>query len=610
MVKQKTSTRPKWRVLTSYVVPWTTPDATVNANQNGGNRPMPYLVVTVLVVLLTVVFWKIGYAFTLVNLALLYLLPVLVSAVRWGLGPSFYAAFIGVIAFDYFFVPPIHRFTVADIRYFISFIVYLAVATFTASLAAQLRQRVTEAREREAVTSALYTLSTQVAAATSLDNVLQEIVSHASRTFGLAAAVMLPGDKGELTVRANMGLHVDGHLTILDPRVLNWVFEHGKMAGYGTGVHQNTSILYVPLKTESTVHGVMCIGSQRPLGIDMQQSRIRVVLALAGLAAVSIARSHYEEEAQIAHLSAESERVRTALLDSISHELRTPLATIIGAATGLADGAGILSIEDQKELLLTVRDGAMRMNRLVTNLLGMVRLESGMLQLNKKWCDVSDIVGVAIRQAQDSLQNRTVEVNLSPSLPPISVDEVLIEQVLVNLLSNAAKYSQDGTTIGVDAMEYDGVLTLQVRDEGIGISADEAEKIFDKFFRTDSGKGVPGTGLGLAICKGIVQAHGGEIFAKPAKHGGTIITVMLPVGDEPNLPEEDAQFPMAGDHKVIDGLHLSLAGDSERIGDTQLPLVDDSALIGGSQPSPMGDSKRIGDTQLKQEGPELWVQKS
>ncbi|WP_249226617.1 DUF4118 domain-containing protein [Alicyclobacillus mengziensis] len=541
MKKQAASSRPKWRVLTSYVVPWTAPNTVLNTYQQNGNRLVPYAVVTVLIVLLTAVFWKMDYAFTPVNLALLYLLPVLVSAVRWGLGPSFYAAFIAVIAFDYFFVPPLHRFSVSDVRYFVSFIVYLAVATFTASLAAQLRQRVKEAREREAVTSALYTLSTQVAAATSLDAVLQEIVRHASRTFGLTAAIMLPSDSGGLAVRANMGLNVDGDLTVLDPRILNWVFEHGKMAGFGTGFHRNTSILYVPLKTESTVHGVMCIGTQRPLGMDIEQSRLRVVLALAGLAAVSIARAHYEEEAQIAHLSAESERLRTALLDSISHELRTPLATIIGAATGLADGAGILSAEDQRELLMTVRDGAMRMNRLVTNLLGMVRLESGMLQLNKKWCDVSDIVGVALRQAQDSLQNRRVEVNLSPSLPPIAVDEVLIEQVLVNLLSNAAKYSADRSTICIDSMEYDGVLTLQVRDQGIGISPDEAEKVFDKFYRTNSGKNVPGTGLGLAICKGIVQAHGGEIFAKPGKDLGTTVTVMLPVGDEPDFLPEDSE---------------------------------------------------------------------
>ncbi|WP_054971138.1 ATP-binding protein [Alicyclobacillus ferrooxydans] len=548
-MKKTSSSRPKWRVLTSYVVPWSSSEQLLDEPRVGRAKVIPYLSVTLMVAILTLMFWKIGYAFTLVNLALLYLLPVLVSAVRWGLGSAFYAAGIGVVAFDFFFVPPIHTFTVSDIRYFVSFAVYLAVAAFTASLAAELRKRVRDSRERESVTSALFALSNQVAAARDLDTVLGEIVGHASRTFGLATVIMLPDASGQLTARAQMGLTTVNGFTVVEPRVVSWVFEHGKMAGYGTNTHRNTSILYVPLKTESTVHGVMCIGTQRPLGKDNPHWHIRVVQALAGLAAVSIARVRYEEKAQIAHLTAESERLRTSLLDSISHELRTPLATIIGAVTGLIDGENFLSNADRQELLVTVREGAMRMNRLITNLLGMVRLESGMLQLNKKWCDVADIVGVALRQVKESLQNRKVEVNLQSSLPPAAVDEVLIEQVLVNLMSNAAKYSADGTTIELDVMEYDGVLTIRIRDYGIGIEADDAEKIFEKFYRTDTGKNVPGTGLGLAICKGIIQAHGGEIFARPGEKAGTVITIRLPVGDAPEPILETAE---EFSHELID----------------------------------------------------------
>lgn len=533
-MKQTRSFRPKWRVLSSNVSPWIPNTGSIGA-KGKQTRLVPYAAVSLMVLTLTVIFWEVGYVFTLVNIALLYLLPVLITAVRWGIWPSFYAAGIGVIAFDLFFVPPLFRFTVGDARYLISFAVYLAVAAFTASLAAQLRQRFQEAKEREAVTSALYTLSTQVAAATDLDAILQEIVHHAAQTFNLSTAIVLLGKTGNLDVRAQYGSKINGDFDVIEPKVVRWVFQHGKMAGYGTNLNGGTSLLYVPLKTDSKIHGVMCVGAEQQHPIGIGNNRFRVVEALAGLAAVSIARVHFEEEAKIAHLTAESERLRTALLDSISHELRTPLATIIGAITGITENAHVLSDDDQHELLLSVQEGAMRMNRLVTNLLGMVRLESGMLRLNKHWCDISDIVGVSLTKVEDVLGHRNVQVNLQNNLPPIAVDDILIEQVLMNLLSNAAKYSPDGTPIRLDVLEYDGVFTIQIRDWGIGIRPDEEEKIFDKFYRSNSTKGIPGTGLGLAICRGIIQAHNGEIFARSAVDGGTMMTIRLPMDTNPEL---------------------------------------------------------------------------
>jgi two-component system sensor histidine kinase KdpD len=266
-----------------------------------------------------------------------------------------------------------------------------------------------------------------------------------------------------------------------------------------------------------------------------------VVQALASLAAVSVARIRFEEEAKIAHLTAESERLRTALLDSISHELRTPLAAIIGAAGGMIESEHILTDQDRRELLLTVREGAMRMNRLVTNLLGMVRLESGMLRLNKQWSDVSDIIGVALSQVQDSLHNRSVEITMPNTLPDIAVDDILIEQVLVNLLSNAIKYSPDGSSIFIDVKETDGSFTIAIRDQGIGIHPTEAEKIFDKFYRSKATRNIPGTGLGLAICKGVIVAHGGEISARRAEGIGTVVSIRLPLG-EPANHKETTQF--------------------------------------------------------------------
>lgn len=536
-MKQTTSHRPKWRVLTSYVLPWPTSES-IDGNHLKHRRFSPYIAATLMILVLTLVFWKNESVFTVVNIALLYLLPVLITAVRWGLWPSFYTAGIGVVAFDFFFVPPLYTYTVSDARYLISFAVYVAVATFTASLASQLRQRLKEAREREAVTSVLFSLSTQVAAARDLDSVLAAIAEQSFGTFGLSATIVLPNDKGQLNVGAPQGFQDIDCVDDLDPRVMQWVYEHGKMAGYGTNIHNNTSLVYVPLKTESKIHGVMCFADKNQMDIGVANNRIRVVQALAGLAAVSIARVHAEEDAKIAHLTAESERLRTALLDSISHELRTPLATILGAVTAMIENRELFSERDQNELLATVREGAMRMNRLVTNLLGMVRLESGMLRLNKGWCDISDIVGVSLRQVQDSLQKRAVDVNIQDHLPAILVDDILIEQVLVNLLSNAIKYSRDESPIRIDIMEYDGIVTLRVRDWGVGTYPDEVEKIFDKFYRSDAQKSIPGTGLGLAICKGIVQAHHGEIFARNADDRGLVVTVRLPIDNASEFSDE------------------------------------------------------------------------
>ncbi len=484
-----------------------------------------------MVAVLTAMLWEVRFIFEPVNIALLYLIPVLVSAVRWGLWPSFLAAGIGLLAFDYFFVPPIFSYTVGDLAYLISFAVFLAVATLTAGLATQLKQRAREATEREKVTYTLYALSRHVAAVRDVDTALNEITRQSFRTFGLPAAVVLPAAQNMFEIRVQHGFSPSRERSIVEPAILRWVYTHAQMAGYGTRAYSETSLLYVPLKTETKVHGVLCIGTEHNRGNGFSGEQLRVIEALAGLAAVCIARIHFEEEAQIARVAAESERLRTALLDSISHELRTPLATIMGAITGMIESAHVLSSEDQRELLSTVRDGAMRMNRLVTNLLGMVRLESGMLRLNKHWCDISDMIGVALGEVQDALQHRRVHVSLPDNLPAIYVDDVLLEQVLVNLLSNAIKYSPDGSEIYISAKCDDNVVFIEVRDTGIGIRPEEAERIFEKFYRSDTTRQIPGTGLGLAICKGIVDAHGGNIRAQPAKTGGTIFTIQLPADD-------------------------------------------------------------------------------
>jgi two-component system sensor histidine kinase KdpD len=289
-------------------------------------------------------------------------------------------------------------------------------------------------------------------------------------------------------------------------------------------------MLYVPLKSEETVYGVLCLG-EYGLSHPFSHEQRAIVEAVAGLAAISVARVEAEAQARTAELTAESERLRTALLDSLSHELRTPVTAILGAIGSLQETRPKLTREDQDLLVATIRDSAMRMNRLITNLLGMVRLESGMMRLNRRPCDIADLIGVALAQLGEALEGRPVLVAMSEDTSDLWVDDVLMEQALVNVLSNAVKYSPEGSPIEIHAERLPQAIRLSIRDYGIGIEADEVDKLFEKFYRSPKARRWPGTGLGLAICQGIVAAHGGRVWAAPGAPQGTVIYIELPCAE-------------------------------------------------------------------------------
>lgn len=487
-----------------------------------------YFIIAIFIIILTIFLRAFGLFLDLVNIALLYLFPVLFSAVRWGRGPSFFAAGMGVLAFDFLFVPPVFSLTVSDLRYLISFLVFLSVAALTSNLASKLRSQIHQAQQREASTAALYALSHKITAISDLDILLNQIVQHVSDTIGAKAAIILPNQLGEQQLEAYSKdggdwARDESHLSIAA-----WVNKHNAIAGRGTLTLGESSDLHVPLATDQQVHGVLAVHvGDRNLS-DMPEL-IRIIEALSDLVAVAISRVKLANEAKVAQLTAESEKLRTALLDSLSHELRTPLATIIGSVTGLLEGEDVFGPEDRRELLLTTREGATRMNRLVGNLLGMVRIESGMLRLNKQWCGVEDIVGVALTQLNDALLHRKVNIRFAPDLPSVPLDEVLIEQVLINVISNAIKYSPEGSEIVIEADHNQDMLDLTIKDEGAGIASADMERVFEKFYRGNLTKHIPGTGLGLAICKSIVEAHGGHIAAMMNGNRGTAIRIRLPL---------------------------------------------------------------------------------
>ncbi len=501
----------------------------MDTQKNEHTNWQSYGVTALFIVLLTIFLKGFESFFDLVNISLLYLFPVLFSAVRWGRGPSFFAAGLGVLVVDFFFVPPTLSLTVSDLRYILTFIVFLCVAGLTSSLASKLRNQFHQAQQKEANTAALYALSRKITAISDLDMLLKQIVQHVSDTLDAKAAIILPNQEGVQQVEAYSKDSEDwasdeAHLTIA-----GWVSHNHTIAGRGTRTLSESSDLHVPLATDQQMHGVLAVQVGDRFMSDMPEL-IRIIEALSDLAAVAISRVKLADEAKVAQLTAESEKLRTALLDSLSHELRTPLATIIGSVTGLLEGEDVFSPDDRRELLLTTREGATRMNRLVGNLLGMVRIESGMMRLNKMWCGIEDVVGVALTQLKDALQNRVVNIDLNPDMPSVPLDEVLMEQVLMNVISNAIKYSPEGSEIRIQAEKEGDMLSLTIADEGAGINPADRERIFEKFYRGDRTRHIPGTGLGLAICKSIVEAHGGSIRASARNDGsqGTVIQLKIP----------------------------------------------------------------------------------
>jgi two-component system sensor histidine kinase KdpD len=379
--------------------------------------------------------------------------------------------------------------------------------------------------------SSLYALSQQLARSAGLDQVVQATAQQVAEILGVRVMVLLSEPRG-LDVKATQP--PGEKLTSNEWAAAMWVWQHNQPAGPGTDTLPGCERLFVPLTTAQGTLGVLGLSVATP-GSTMTPDQRRLVQALADQAAVAIERARLGQAMAEAHSMAEMEKLRNALLSSISHDLRTPLTSIIGAVTSLQTADKGFSADTRRDLLLTIQEEAERLNRFVGNLLDMTRLESGALQMNRAWVEAEDVIGSALARAEKTLKGRRIDVQIEPDLPLLWLDFVLMEQVLINLLDNAAKYSAPETTIRVDARRSGGGVTLDIADEGVGVPPDDLERIFDKFYRVRRGdQQVAGTGLGLSICRGIVDAHGGRISARlqPNKKG-TVFTIELPVQKGP-----------------------------------------------------------------------------
>jgi len=490
-----------------------------------------YLLALLLMFMVTVIAGLLIPVLGLPNVAMILLLPILFSAAKWGTGPAVTSAALGVLTFDFFFVHPAFKFAIPDIRYLISFTIFLLVAFFTGNLSTRVQQQVISAGRREARMSALYSLSRDIAAVPELDRVAESIVNKVAEIAEGKVVLLLPDNKGKLVMVASSAPKEDSFIIDSESLVAEWVFDRGKRAGRGTDTLGTSEGLYLPLITDDCVQGVLGVHSSSP-EIYFQPEQLRLLEAFSSLAAMAVTRARLAEQAKSSEMLAQSERLRTALFSSLSHDFRTPLSSIIGAVTGLLESDDVYTPKVRQELLTNIQMGALRMDRFVSNLLDMARLESGVLQLKKEWSDIQEIIGIALGRMEYSLANRPLKIDIQQDLPLIKADIILIEQVLVNLIDNALKYSVPGTEILISALSKGAEVTISVADQGQNIPHGDMEKIFDKFCRLRSPRLVSGTGLGLAICKGFIEAHKGKIWAENNPAGGTVITFTLPMEDE------------------------------------------------------------------------------
>lgn len=461
------------------------------------------------------------------SVLLVFLMAIIGSAVVWGLVPSLIACVLSVLAFNFFLLPPLYTFSIADPDNAVALFFFFFVAVIVSNLTAATRRQIIIARERARTTAALYDFSRKIAAIGSLDDLLWATAYQVSSMLNVHTVLLLTGPDGGPPQIAS-AYPPEDRLSPPEIEAARRSWEHDTPAGGAAGDAAASTRLFLPLRTDRGRIGV--IGVRRAAG-ELDPEERRLLDALADQAAVAIERVSLAGVLAEAKVLAETERLRSALLTSISHDLRTPLASILGAVSSLRSFSEHYDAAQREELLATLQGEAERLNRFVGNLLDMTRLESGALELQLEIFDIAEIIGAALHRAADVIALHPVRIDIAADLPMVPLDPVLFEQVLFNLLDNAAKYAPIGSPIDVRARREGDRVVVEVCDEGPGIPDEDRERVFDKFYRVQAqDRRRAGTGLGLAICRGFVEAHGGRIVAdhRPDRPGA-VLRITLPV---------------------------------------------------------------------------------
>ncbi|AOF93727.1 sensor histidine kinase KdpD [Sinorhizobium sp. RAC02] len=493
-------------------------------------RIKPYLLSVIFILLAILAGIALDQTLDVQNLALVFLMAVLAASVQGGLGAGLFASLLGALSFNFFFLEPRYNFTVRDPESIVALFFYLGVAVVASNLTAAVQRQAAAARQRARTTEDLYLFSKKLAGTGTLDDVLWATAFQIASMLKVRVVILLP-EGSSVAVKA--GYPPDDTLVDADIAAAKWAWEHNRPAGRGADTLPGAKRLYLPLRTGRDAVGVIGLDNdkQGPILTPEQQ---RLFDALSDQAALAIERVQLVSDVDKARLAVETDRLRSALLTSISHDLKTPLAAIMGSADTLKGLGAQLDEDARRELLSTVIDESERLNRFIANLLDMTRLGAGAMEPNYAWHFAGDIVGTALSRAGKIVSHHKVEVHIPETLPMLRVDPVLFEQVLFNLIDNAAKYAPEDTLIEVRGRQDGNALLLSVVDEGLGIPPDDIERIFDSFYRVRKGDHVrAGTGLGLSICRGFVEAMGGTITAaNRTDRAGAVFTIRMPVSAE------------------------------------------------------------------------------
>jgi two-component system sensor histidine kinase KdpD len=500
-------------------------------------EPRVYAEATLATLVATLVGFVVDRYLPLANISLGYLTAVVFIATRAGLLPSLYTAVLSFFCYNFFFTDPYYTFSVFQEQDLLTITFFLVVAVLTGNLAARLKRQVEAMRRNARRTETLFDFSRKIAAAASLDDVLWAAVHHVASTLECHSLVLLPDSHGRLDIAA--GYPPEDQLTPNDRGAADWAWQHGRRAGWSTDTLPGSAWLFLPLATQRGKLGLLSV-TFADASRNLTPEQMQLLEALGDQVAIAIERTNLVRDIEEVRLVTETERLRSALLSSVSHDLRTPLVSVIGSATNLVAPDHALSESDRVQLAETILEESERLNRYVQNLLDMTRLSYGALQPSREWADIRELVGRAIKRVEKLARGHRIEHDMPADLPPVHIDPVLIEQVLVNLLDNAIKYSPADARITIEAEHGKDQLIVRVCDEGPGIPPEAREAVFDMFYRVRAADKQPaGTGLGLSICRGIVEAHGGVIVAKPGRAGrGTIIEFTLPLTAMPSVPDE------------------------------------------------------------------------
>jgi two-component system sensor histidine kinase KdpD len=470
----------------------------------------------------------------LANLVMVFLLGVVLVATRFGRGPSVLASVLGVGIFDFLFVQPYYSFSVADSQYLITLTTMLVVGIVISNSMVNVRSQAKVASHRERRAAVLYAMSKELSVSQSEEEIVRTAVRHLHSEFSSRNVILFPDSNGRVVYPKQKSIAESMHGA--DLSVAQWVLDHNEMAGQGTNTLPGAKAIYFPIHNEDKVLGVLALlpVNLRRVFLPEQQKLLDTFLRQIGQA---ITRLRLAEQAKMTQMQVEAERLRNSLLSAISHDLRTPLATIIGSASTLLEGEEHLQIQDKRDLSRVIVDEAERMSNLINNILDMARLDAGVVQLNKQWHPLEEIIGTVLTRLQKHLADRSVKVKLPAGIPMIFVDAVMIEQVFINLLENAIRYTPAGSALEISAEMSANAVECTVADHGLGIPKGREEQLFEKFYQARHEAAQSGVGLGLAICRAIVEVHGGRIYAQNKTSGGAVFTFVLPINEPPPVME-------------------------------------------------------------------------